>query len=89
MNIKALNKIYSKGRMDAEGTVNGTEPKLPKNCKENRYYYKHREEILEKRRQKRLEMKRTEVTNETLTQLPLEDRRRKKMEFLGLIESQK
>jgi hypothetical protein len=29
--------------------------KLPKNCKENRYYYKHREEILEKRKQKRME----------------------------------
>ena len=30
------------------------EIKLPKNCKENRYYYKHREEILEKRRLARL-----------------------------------
>jgi hypothetical protein len=29
--------------------------KLPKNCKENRYYYKHREEILERKRQKKLE----------------------------------
>lgn len=29
--------------------------KLPKDCKENRYYYRHREEILEKRRQKRLQ----------------------------------
>lgn len=33
----------------------GTSVKLPKNCKENRYYYRHREEILEKKRQKRLE----------------------------------
>jgi hypothetical protein len=41
--------------MDAEGAVNGTEPKLPKNCKETRYYYRNREDILEKRRQKRLE----------------------------------
>ena len=32
-----------------------TEEKLPKNCKENRYYYRHREEILEKRRLARLE----------------------------------
>jgi hypothetical protein len=32
-----------------------TEQKLPKNCKENRYYYRHREEILEKKRLKRLE----------------------------------
>lgn len=75
--------------MDAEGAVNGTEPKLPKNCKENRYYYRNREDILEKRRQKRLEKKNNGVNNETLTQLPLEDRRKKKMEFLGLIESQK
>ena len=29
--------------------------KLPKNCKENRYYYRHRDDILEKRLQKRLE----------------------------------
>lgn len=29
--------------------------KLPKNTKGNRYYYKHREEILEKKRQQRLE----------------------------------
>jgi len=29
--------------------------KLPKNCKENRYYYNHREEILNKRKQKRME----------------------------------
>ena len=29
--------------------------KLPKNCKENRYYYRHREEILERKRQKKLE----------------------------------
>lgn len=32
-----------------------TEQKLPKNCKENRYYYKHRLEILERKKQKRLE----------------------------------
>jgi hypothetical protein len=41
--------------MDAEGAVNGTEPKLPKNCKENRYYYRNREDILERKKQKRLE----------------------------------
>lgn len=29
--------------------------KLPKNSKENRYYYRHREDILEKKLQKRLE----------------------------------
>ncbi|NBP66731.1 MAG: hypothetical protein EBU66_19045 [Bacteroidetes bacterium] len=31
------------------------EIKLPKDSKENRYYYRHREEILEKRRKKREE----------------------------------
>jgi hypothetical protein len=31
------------------------EQKLPKNNKCNRYYYRHREDILEKKRQKRLE----------------------------------
>jgi hypothetical protein len=48
--------------MDAPPSVNiqmenteQTSVKLPKNCKENRYYYRHREEILEKQRQKRLE----------------------------------
>lgn len=29
--------------------------KLPKNCKENRYYYRHREEILERQRKRRIE----------------------------------
>jgi hypothetical protein len=31
------------------------EVKLPKNTKENRYYYRHREEVLERKRQKRME----------------------------------
>jgi hypothetical protein len=35
---------------------NGMEEiKLPKNCKENRYYHKHRQVILEKKLKKRLE----------------------------------
>jgi hypothetical protein len=43
--------------MESEATTDATavQDKLPKNCKENRYYYRHREEILEKKRQKRLE----------------------------------
>jgi hypothetical protein len=41
--------------MEADAITSETEHKLPKNCKENRYYYRHREEILEKKRQKRLE----------------------------------
>ena len=36
-------------------TLEQPEQKLPKNNKCNRYYYRHREEILEKKRQKRLE----------------------------------
>lgn len=31
------------------------EQKLPKNCKETRYYYRHKQEILERKLQKRLE----------------------------------
>lgn len=66
------------------------EQKLPKNCKENRYYYKHREEILEKRRLARLAKKGVEVNDEVTTvHLSLEERRKKKMEFLGLLEVQK
>lgn len=49
-------------RMDAvisevisEVTSSDQEQKLPKNNKCNRYYYRHREDILEKKRQKRLE----------------------------------
>lgn len=42
--------------MESEATTDATavQDKLPKNCKENRYYYRHREEILEKRRLDRL-----------------------------------
>lgn len=66
------------------------EQKLPKNCKENRYYYKHREEILEKRRLARLAKKGVDITNlENGTQTPVEERRKKKMEFLGLLETPK
>ena len=32
-----------------------TEIRLPKKCKETRYYYKHREEILARRKEKKLE----------------------------------
>lgn len=37
-----------------EEVTTPTGPKLPKNSKETKYYYKHREEILEKKRQARL-----------------------------------
>ena len=72
--------------MESEA-IQETEQKLPKNCKENRYYYRHREEILEKRRIARLAKKNGETPNvTTVTELPLEERRKKKMEFLGLLE---
>ena len=41
--------------MEAGSATDTSEYKLPKNSKENRFYYRNREEILEKRRQKRLE----------------------------------
>jgi hypothetical protein len=45
--------------MDGEAIANpessGGGVKIPKNCKENRYYYKHREEVLERKRKKRME----------------------------------
>lgn len=62
------------------------EHKLPKNSKENRYYYRHREEILEKRRLARL------ANKEACRQMDnaiVESLRKKKMEFLGLGESKK
>jgi hypothetical protein len=40
---------------DGNNVLTETECKLPKNSKENRYYYRHREELLEKRRLKRLQ----------------------------------
>ena len=35
--------------------ADGDSIKLPKNCKENRYYYRNKEKILERRHQKRME----------------------------------
>lgn len=63
------------------------EHKLPKNSKANRYYYRHREEVLEKQRLARLAKKGIDITklNGTI-HTPLEERRKKKMEFLGLLE---
>ena len=64
--------------------------KLPKNCKENRYYYRHREEILERQRLARLAKKGVDITKlDGTKQTSLEERRKNKMEFLGLLESQK
>lgn len=67
-----------------------TEIKLPKNSKENRYYYRHREEILEKQRLARLAKKGIDITKlGNGVETPLEEKRKKKMEFLGLLETKK
>jgi hypothetical protein len=64
--------------------------KLPKNCKENRYYYRHREEILEKKRLARLSKKGIDVTKSTEElKETLEEKRKKKMVFLGLMSDKK
>jgi len=56
--------------------------------KGNRYYYRHREEILEKQRIARLKKKGVDITKlGTEQQTPLEERRKKKMELLGLSAS--
>lgn len=61
--------------------------KLPKNSKANRYYYKNREAILEKKRLVRLAKKGVDVTDESTPQLSLEERRKMKMEFLGVLNA--
>jgi hypothetical protein len=67
---------------DVSGNENGLH--MPKNNKANRYYYRHREEILEKQRQQRLKQKGIAVKdNIVLTQ---DELRKKKLEFLGLLE---
>lgn len=67
-----------------------TTPKLINNTKGNRYYYKHREEILEKKRLARLAKKGVDIEKDTIEpSLSLEERRKKKMEILGLIGEKK
>jgi hypothetical protein len=76
--------------MESNPSTSEPEQKLPKNSKANRYYYKNREAILEKKRLTRLAKKGVDITNETNTpQLTLEERRRMKMEFLGVLEPKK
>ena len=62
--------------------------KVPKNCKENRYYYRHREKILERQRLARLAKKGVDITKCEI-ETPMEERRKKKMEFLGLLDDSK
>jgi hypothetical protein len=61
--------------------------KLPKNSKGNRYYYKNREAILEKKRIARLAKKGIDSPDATTPQLSLEERRKIKMEFLGILNT--
>jgi hypothetical protein len=63
---------------------NTSEVKLPKNTKGNRYYYNHREKILERRRLERLAKKGVDISKTEMLPDPAEERRRKKMEHLGL-----
>ncbi len=76
--------------MESNPATVESELKLPKNSKENRYYYKNREAILEKKRIARLAKKGIDVTNETNPQqLSIEERRKLKMELLGVLEPKK
>ena len=73
--------------VSAEQPIDQSEQKLPKNSKANRYYYRHREEVLERQRLARLAKKGIDITKlDGMIQTPLEERRKKKMEFLGLLE---
>lgn len=67
---------------DVSGNENGLH--MPKNNKANRYYYRHREEILEKQRQQRLKQKGVSVND--VTPLTQEELRKKKLDFLGLLQ---
>jgi hypothetical protein len=60
-------------------------PKLINNTKGNRYYYKHREKILEKRRRDRLAKKGVDITKiERETNVLKEELIKKKLQILGL-----
>jgi hypothetical protein len=73
-----------------ENQVDDESVKLPKNTKANRWYYRHREEILEKRRLERLAKKGVDITkSESEIKVTMDELRKKKMEHLGLGESTK
>ncbi len=72
--------------MESTETVT-VQDKLPKNSKANRYYYKNREAILEKKRIARLAKKGVNVEDESTQKLSLEERRKIKMEFLGVLKT--
>lgn len=77
--------------MESNPSAVEPEQKLPKNSKENRYYYKNREAILEKKRLTRLAKKGNTITStdDSIEKLSIEERRKKKMEFLGVLEPKK
>jgi len=93
--IKGLKKviIYNinrKGMEEKQEQIDTPDEKILKNTKGNRYYYRHREEILEKKRLIRLAKKGVDITIvKEEPQLSLEERRKKKMEFLGVLASAK
>jgi hypothetical protein len=65
------------------------EIRLPKISKGNRYYYKNREAILEKKRLARLaKLANKEPEPKESGPRPIEERRLKKMEHLGLLKPQ-
>lgn len=75
--------------LNPEGTVE-SELKLPNNTKANRYYYKNREAILEKRRLERLAKKGIDITKSKLEiKVTLDEQRKIKMTHLGLLETKK
>lgn len=65
-------------------------PKLIDNTKGNRYYYKHREKILEKRRLARLAKKGVDITKlERETNVLKEELIKQKLQILGLVPDSK
>ena len=53
--------------------------KIPKNCKENRYYYRHREEVLARKKEQRMVDPEYRARQELKEQKKLEREEKKKM----------
>ena len=85
--------------MESNPTTAESEQKLPKNSKENRYYYRHKTEILEKKLQKKLEdpeyrakyeeRQRKKAEKEELERKKSEKRELKKKAIAELLNSDK
>lgn len=56
--FKCAEELHILGRMDSpvvsEANAVPVDVKIPKNCKENRYYYRHREEVLARKKEQRM-----------------------------------